>query len=144
MTAYADTSFLFALYLREANTPLVREYLGKHRRALVFTSLQRYELRNAFRLAVFRRYTDDAAADAARARMELDCLSGNLDDTSLIWPDVLAAADALGDRHTRQLGVRALDLLHVGAATVLGVKTFLTFDIRQHALAKVAGLKVGP
>ncbi|MCW5548418.1 MAG: type II toxin-antitoxin system VapC family toxin [Opitutaceae bacterium] len=144
MTAYADTSFLFALYLREANTPLVRKYLGEHRRALVFTSLQRYELRNAIRLAVFRRYTDDATAITALARVELDCMSGNLDDTPLIWPDVLEAADALGEKQTRSLGVRALDLLHVGAASVLGAKIFLTFDVRQHALAKAAGLNVGP
>lgn len=144
MTAYADTSFLFALYLREANTPLVKKYLAEHRRPLAFTSLQHYELRNAFRLAVFRRYTDDATVDAALARVALDGASGNLDDTPLIWPDVLVAADALGEKYTRGMGVRALDLLHVGAATVLGSKTFLTFDVRQHELAKAAGLKVGP
>lgn len=144
MTAYADTSFLCALYLRESNTPLVREYLTKHRRPLAFTSLQHYELRNAIRLAVFRRYLDDARADAALARIEIDRESDNFDDIALIWPDVLAAADNLGEMHTRRLGIRALDLLHIGAAKVIGAKTFLTFDVRQHDLAKAAGLDIGP
>lgn len=144
MTAYADTSFLFAIYLPEANTTAARDYLRNHRRALVFTSLQRFELRNAVRLAIFRRYVDEATAVAALARMEHHRDTGNLDDTPLVWPDVMEAADALGEKHTRKLGVRTLDLLHVGAACSLGARIFLTFDVRQHALAKTAGLRVGP
>ena len=144
MTVYADTSFLFALYLPEPNTPVVRDYLRAHHRALAFTSLQRYELRNAIRLAVFRDLVDEATASAALARMEQDREAGNLEDTALVWPDVLEAADALGEKHTRILGVRALDLLHVGAARALGARQLLTFDRRQHGLAMAAGLKVGP
>jgi len=144
MTTYADTSFLFAVYLPESNTPAARDYLRAHRQALAFTSLQRYELRNAIRLAEFRRLVDAAAAGAALVEVEQHRESGNLDDTSLIWPDVLQTADELGEKYTRTLGVRALDLLHVGAARALGARVFLTFDARQHALAKAAGLRVGP
>jgi len=144
MTAYADTSFLFAVYLPEANTPAARDYLLGHRQALAFTGLQRYELRNAFRLALFRRLMDAAAVGAVLAQVEQHRETGELEDTPLIWPDVLQIADELGEKHTRTLGVRALDLLHVGAARALGAKVFLTFDLRQHALAKAAGLRVGP
>ena len=57
---------------------------------------------------------------------------------------MLQVADELGDKYTRTLGVRALDLLHVGAARALGARVFLTFNVRQHALAKAVGLRVGP
>ncbi|MGA2436750.1 MAG: PIN domain-containing protein [Bryobacteraceae bacterium] len=37
-----------------------------------------------------------------------------------------------------------LDLLHVAVALSLGVKTFVTFDERQRAVAKLEGLTVKP
>ncbi|MDO8539946.1 MAG: hypothetical protein Q7S40_05845 [Opitutaceae bacterium] len=40
-----------------------------------------------------------------------------------------------------QLGVRALDLLHVAAAITIRATRFLTCDGRQLALAKAAGLR---
>ncbi len=40
------------------------------------------------------------------------------------------------------LGCRTLDIIHVAAAIVLGAKIFITFDGRQAALAKQAGLAV--
>jgi predicted nucleic acid-binding protein len=40
------------------------------------------------------------------------------------------------------MGVRGVDLLHVGVAQTLGLKEFLTFDSRQAELAKAAGFKV--
>lgn len=43
--------------------------------------------------------------------------------------------------HTEELGVRSVDILHVAAALVLGLEVFLTFDTRQRALARLAGLK---
>lgn len=42
------------------------------------------------------------------------------------------------------LGCRTLDIIHVAAALVLGTKEFVTFDGRQGALAKQAGLTVKP
>lgn len=40
------------------------------------------------------------------------------------------------------MGVRGMDLLHVGIARALGLKEFLTFDARQAQLAKAVGFKV--
>jgi hypothetical protein len=48
----------------------------------------------------------------------------------------------LGARHTEALGVRSIDLLHVGMAISLEAKEFLTFDARQAGLAKAAGFRV--
>jgi len=44
--------------------------------------------------------------------------------------------------YTLKHGTRSLDILHVSHALVLGIGEFLTFDVRQMALAKAAGLKV--
>lgn len=40
------------------------------------------------------------------------------------------------------MGVRGMDLLHVGIARALGLKEFLTFDARQAQLAEAVGFKV--
>ena len=37
------------------------------------------------------------------------------------------------------IGCRTLDLLHVAVALTLGVKTFVSFDERQRAVAKLGG-----
>ena len=144
MRVYADTSFLFALMLRDANSAAAGAYLRTHRQPLPFTDLQRFELRNALRLAVFRYNADPVAAKAALAQIERDLEAGDLVETPLSWTDALQEADRIGEKHTATLGVRTIDLLHVGAALSLGAKDFLTFDTRQLACAKAAGFRVGP
>jgi predicted nucleic acid-binding protein len=42
------------------------------------------------------------------------------------------------------LGCRTLDIIYVAAALVIGGKEFVTFDGRQGALARQAGLTVKP
>jgi predicted nucleic acid-binding protein len=44
--------------------------------------------------------------------------------------------------YSEALGIRSLDILHVASAIVLGFPEFITFDHRQRALAKAAGLQV--
>jgi uncharacterized protein len=53
------------------------------------------------------------------------------------------AAELSAD-HSATLGCRTLDIIHVAAALGVGAKEFLTFDRRQGALAKHAGLTVRP
>jgi hypothetical protein len=57
-------------------------------------------------------------------------------------PDSFREAEHLGKNQTETLGVRGVDLLHVGIALTLGAMRFLTFDLRQVEIAKVAGLNV--
>ena len=138
---YADTSFLFSLYLRDANTAGVIGFLQSNPTPLAFTGWQKLELRNAIRLSVFRGHHAASFATAALQKIESDLLQGDLADTPLVWPRVLDEAEALSARHATPLGVRALDLLHVAAACTLGVGRFLTCDGRQLALAQAAGLR---
>ena len=55
--------------------------------------------------------------------------------------EVARESERLGGIFTKTSGTRSLEVLHVSQAVILGVKEFLTFDTRQAALAKAAGLK---
>ena len=144
MGVYADTSFLFSLYAQDANTVQAARIGGSLNASLVLTPLQRYELRNAFRLAVFR---GDITAEECQKLLDIveaDIKTGVLVETPVAWAEVYAEAEALSAAHTETLGARALDVLHIAAAAALGAKDFYTFDARQKALAKKAGMKVKP
>lgn len=138
---YPDTSFLFSLYLRDANTAGAIRFLKSNRTPLVFTDWQKCELRNAIRLSVFRGNHDRISATAALQKVDVDVASGDLATTPIAWSVVLDTAEALSARHSMQMGVRALDLLHVAAAMSLHAAQFITCDGRQLALANAAGMR---
>jgi predicted nucleic acid-binding protein len=53
----------------------------------------------------------------------------------------MTEGERLSALYSEKLGTRSLDVLHVSAALVLGLGEILTFDARQAALARAAGLK---
>jgi predicted nucleic acid-binding protein len=144
MVAYADTSFLFSLYSQDAHTDLASHIGGTLHAALVLTPLQRYELRNALRLAVFRGDITPGECLRLLDTIESDIKTGVLVETPVSWVEVYAEAEALSAAHTEKLGTRAFDVLHVAAAAALGAREFLTFDARQKSLAQKAGMKARP
>jgi len=107
---------------------------------LPFTPLHRHELRNALRLAVFRKEIDPERRNAAFADIDSDLADGILAHVPIPWTDAFREAEHLGKTHTETLGIRGVDLLHVCIALTLGAKRFVTFDSRQVELAKAAGL----
>jgi hypothetical protein len=146
---YADASFLVSLYLRDANSAVAVAFVKGQRQPLALTALQRHELRNALRLAVFRTKACpvpviEADVYTALAQIDADVISGNLMECALSWSEAMSAAERIGGAHTMTLGVRGMDLLNVAAAVATKSRVFLTFDARQRAVAKAAGLKVLP
>jgi len=142
MVIYPDTSFLFSLYVTEETTPLAEAYGVGLSEAMIFTPFHRLELRAALRLRVFR---GDLSLDNLKMAFrdnEEDLAQGILQHTPLVWADALREAERLGEAHLAEIGARSGDLLHVASAVVLGAKEFVTFDQRQTALARRAGLKV--
>ena len=144
MVAYADTSFLFSLYGHDANSAQALPIGDALEEPFAFTPLHRHEVRNAFRLAVFRKAMTVERCQAVLAEIEADIKTGALVETPVAWAEVYAEAEALSAAHTERLGTRAFDVLHVAAAAALGAKAFYTFDARQKALARKAGMKVKP
>jgi predicted nucleic acid-binding protein len=142
LKTYADTSFLVRLYLTQSDSQKALAFMRDFRDPLPLTPLHRHELRNALRLAVFRKEIDVERRKAAFLDIESDLKDGILAHVPIAWTNAFREAEQLGNDHTETMGVRGVDLLHVGIAQALGVKNFLTFDSRQADLAKAAGFKV--
>ena len=144
MPAYADTSFLARIYTPHADSAKALAWMQRAMQALPLTLLHRHELRNAIRLRVFRgEITAEQRKDAFR-EIESDLADNILSHTPIPWTDTFREAENLAAAHTEALGVRSIDLLHVGLAVTLKATEFLTFDTRQAVLAKAAGFKVRP
>lgn len=136
---YADTSFLVSLYIQDANSArAVAAAPGLL--PIFFTPLLEHELRNAIRLCVFRRQITSTQREQALHDLEHDKATGVLHATPLDWPKTLKHAEALGRRHTEDLGARGMDVLHVASALALKARRFVTFDERQRELARLVDL----
>jgi predicted nucleic acid-binding protein len=142
LKTYADTSFLVRLYLTQSDSQKALAFMRDFRDTLPFTPLHRHELRNAVRLAVFRKEIDTERRKAAFRDIESDLEEGILAHVPISWTNAFREAEQLGDDHTETMGVRGVDLLHLGIAQALGSTKFLTFDSRQADIAKAAGFKV--
>ncbi len=142
MPVYADTSFLVAVYSPEPGSINALGIMQRLREPLPFTPFHRHELRNGIRLRVFRKEITVEQRKAAFAEIDSDLQEEILAHTPISWTNTFRQAEDLAASHTETLGVRSFDLIHVSLALVLGATDFLTFDTRQAALARTAGLKV--
>ena len=142
MTTYADTGFLCSLYAPDAHTLRAVARMKRQALPLAFTWLHQLEFRNALRLRIFRGDITAGQLDASLNTMLADLAAGVLLAASPPLTEVMTEAERLSALHSQTLGTRTLDILHVAAALVLGLAELLTFDTRQAALAKAAGLKV--
>jgi antitoxin (DNA-binding transcriptional repressor) of toxin-antitoxin stability system len=111
-------------------------------RPLILTTWQRFEMENALQLRLFRRESSpDDLAEAAE-RLQTDLMAGAVLAAPLPFPPVLTLARRLTAAHTALFGTRAFDVFHVAAALHLQASAFLSFDTRQLAFARSAGLRV--
>ncbi len=110
----------------------------------IFTPLHVLEVRNAFKLGVFRKLLTTVEAAAAWRNVERDLRSGRLVRQQVKWPSVLRLAARLSEQHSSVYGSRSLDIVHVAAAKLLRIEEFVSFDSRQRGLASAIGFKVGP
>lgn len=144
MVVYADTSYLLSLYTNDALHAAAIALLRPLQTPLLWTPFQRYEVRNAIRLQVFRRDLRQHEATEVLHEIEQDLQAGFLRAAPLVWAVVMEQAEKLSAEFTTNLGTRGLDILHVAAALALDAQVFFTFDERQKTLAAKAGLKVKP
>ncbi len=141
---YADTGFLLSLYLPETTTAAAAATMRNTTAPLPLIALTLLELRNGFRLAVFRRYISEHQRAQCWEQLERDIAGGVYERATVSGPQLYERAAGLVDAHSARLGTRTLDVLHVTAALLLGAKTFLSFDRRQCKLAVAVGLHVAP
>ena len=141
MSVYADSGLLCSLYAPDAHTDAAIARMGRVKGPIPLIWLHQLELRNALRLRVFRREITAAQRDAALNAFLADAAAGIYAAADPVPGAVMMEAERLSALHSETLGTRSLDIMHVAAALVLGASEFWTFDKRQAALAKAAGLK---
>jgi predicted nucleic acid-binding protein len=144
MNAYFDTAIILKLYVQEATSPDAVRLANECPTPYLLTPWQEIEARTALRLKAFRKEITAAEMEASLEAFEEDILSGRWKTPEYKEATVWRFARDLSDRHAAKIGCRTLDLLHVAVALSLGVKTFVTFDERQRAVAKLEGLTVKP
>lgn len=145
MKAYADSSFIVALYLPQQSSAKAIPFMERYAQALPFTPWHRLEVRNAIRLAMWQKVIDALQGKTQLRQIETDLKEeAILVHTPIDWTDVLREAEKLGAAHNLTIGCRSADLFHVATCRELDCDTFLTFDDRQIAMAKAAGLAVKP
>jgi hypothetical protein len=102
------------------------------------------EVRNAFRLAVFRGWITPLQESRVQALFDLDSSGGFLRPIPFSSDDIFAEAERLSRTHTAVSGNRSLDVLHVACARLTELEGFASFDERQRTLAGKVGLRVVP
>jgi predicted nucleic acid-binding protein len=148
VTAYPDTSFLFAFYVKQSNSRAAAAHAATMKEPLHVTSLLAYEFRQALRFQAWRHSANQREgiswpdAQVALNRFESDLASGVAVLAPCPLQAVIRSAEELSSRHTISGGHRSFDVLHVATALCLGAKEFLTFDANQRKLASAEKLRV--
>lgn len=142
--AYADTSFLIALYGNDNHTRAARAVAVSSSSPLLLCELSRLEFENALRLLRFRKLVETRFVNAALAAARQDEQAGLLRAVACDWPAVFMQAQGISTRHTMKEGHRTMDILHVAAARTQLAKHFFSFDERQRKLAAQEGLSLNP
>jgi len=141
-STYVDPSALLKLYLHQPDSAAMNAWRARTRVPLALTHHGRTEVVNGICLAAFRGEISTEASKDALASFDEDLAAGRYVLADLLWRAALQRAAELSRRHTPALGCRTLDVLHVASALELGKSRFLTFDTRQRALARAAGLRL--
>ena len=138
---YADPSALLKLYLHQPESVAMNAWRGKTKGALAVTHHGRVEVINGICLAAHRREIAGEALADTLASFDEDFANGLYRSADLLWRATLNRAAELSRAHSRKLGTRSLDVLHVASALELEMRFFVTYDKRQEDLARAVGLK---
>ena len=150
MRAFADTSFLYALYRQQENSRLADVLLARMRQPIRVSSLIIFEFRQSARFQAFRFSKDRRHGFSKREAYQMlnvfqeNIAAGCIELIPADWQEVHSIAERLSSQHTVSGGHRALDILHVATALQQKADQLFTFDTNQGALAKSAGLEVKP
>jgi predicted nucleic acid-binding protein len=138
---YVDPSALLKLYIHEPESAAMNAWRARVRGALPITLHSRLEIANGISLAAFRKAITTGAMADALLSFEEDLADGRYIEIDVVWRATLRRAADISRTYTPKLGCRSLDVLHVATALELGLRDFVTFDVRQRQVARAVGLK---
>ena len=141
MIVYADTSFLFSLYVPDSNSPAAAAVMKRIKPPLVATDFAEFEFINALNWRIFRKQLRASEVQAVLFSFSTDVHDG-LIRTVPISAATFGHARRIAGTQTRLLGTRALDVLHVASALAVRAGSFCTFDKNQARLALAVGLRI--
>jgi predicted nucleic acid-binding protein len=136
-----DTSFLFSLYVPDANSSAAAAIMKRIKPPLLATDLAEFEFINALNWRIFRKELSSSEVQAVQLSFSKDVHDG-LIRILPISAATFGHARRIAGTHTRLLGTRALDVLHVASALALRASSFCTFDKNQAKLATALGLRI--
>ena len=140
MDTYVDTGIIVKTYIKESDSPNAIALLLSLPAPIILTPLQELETANAIRLKHARGEITAAAMAAALDNFQDDIRAGRWHRPFCDHSAIYRKAAELSRAHAVATNCRSLDLLHVASASVLGCRAFATFDKRQAAAARKAGL----
>jgi len=139
MILYLDTSAFIKLYILEPGSDSVNALVTTHATPLPIWDLHQIEFYNALSLKVFR---DELRPEEAETL--IDHFSLRRKDRVYYSPPLdrkeLTDLCLQLTMHSRKIGCRSLDIMHVAAAKLFSIGKFITFDKRQAELGEKAGL----
>ena len=141
MTVYADTSFLFSLYITDSNALSAAAAIPRLTPPLLIADFGEFEFTNAINWRVFRKQLRSSEEQALLATFSRDVEAGTIRIVPLTAATFVRARQ-IARAHTPVLGNRALDVLHVASALIFRATTFCTFDKKQARLASAVGLRL--
>ena len=152
MKTYLDANALVRYYLDLPGREVVANHFREQQAAiswpLPITDLLRFEVTNAFEQMVFasrhgKQITvSPEMALVAHADFAQDLASGaQFKAVAQTLADLDREFDALVRKYTAKHGFRTYDVLHVSSALTLGCRSFVSFDTKANALAKLVGLE---
>jgi predicted nucleic acid-binding protein len=139
LIVYADTSFLFSLYVPDANSSAAAAIMKRIKPPLLATDFAEFEFINALNWRIFRKELRASEEQAVLLSFSSDIHAGAVRILP-ISSATFAHARRIARTHTRLLGTRALDVLHVASALTLRAGSFCTFDKNQAKLASALAL----
>ena len=150
MSAFAETSFLFAFYFPRAGSEQVVAKMQSLSAPPQISTLVSYEFQQAVCFEVWRRANghprglSEAQAQSGLAEFDLDLERGIWNLARTDWDDVLFRAERLALAYTPRHGARAMDILHLASALQLGATELLSSDENQRSVAQIEGLTLSP
>jgi predicted nucleic acid-binding protein len=138
---YLDTSALVKLYVFEAGSEFVQSCIVAQDDPLPVWEMQEAEFTNALHLKVF---WGDLTAE--EAELQTGHFRERMKRGVYFFPEIdrieLMRTFHRLSRETPISGCRTMDIFHVACALQIPSCRFLTFDVRQRSLARLAGLTV--
>jgi predicted nucleic acid-binding protein len=139
---YVDTSVLVKLYVKEAYSRKASDWIRNNNEAIPKTIFHELEFTNAVQLKLFRKEMSEKQAGIVLRRLHEHEKEGIFYIPRIHWSDVFSYSLKLSNNHTKAIGSRSLDIIHVASALSMGADRFFTFDTKQSQLASTAGIQI--